>query len=658
MNTKTKILVVEDEAIIADDIHTTLVRLGYDVPMPAASGAEAIESAGVHRPDLVLMDIKLQGPLDGIETATLLREKYSVPVVYLTSHSDDATLTRAKTTQPYGYLIKPFTERDLRTTIEVAVHKHALEQHVADREHWFAATLQSLGDAVIATDSHERITFMNTVAEELTGHELEEVLGRPLGSVFALVNEKTGDPIESPIGAALRQGFATLPGDTALLRQGQPISIRDTATTILDRNGMVSGGVVVFRDITEQRELELRLCQSERLASLGALAASTAHEINNPLAYVVANVGIVAESLGDVVQRLQGTSVPPDLIAKLTELLDVANEAVEGAAHVHRIVHNLKRFGRSDQTFGNVLDLPDVIDSAVKMTGTLLRHHAHVVKRFGTTPHVRANEGQLVQVFVNLLMNAAQAIDEGRADQNEIRITTRTDDAGRAVVEVQDSGCGIAPHLIPRLFQPFFTTKPVGVGSGLGLSVCHGIVTSLNGEISVESHVGLGTTFRVALPPALTSASVPPPSLPEPSSAGRRGRVYVIDDDDAIVRAVSRLLSSEHDVMTETSPSAALEHLSSSDEYDLVLCDVTMPRMDGVELYHALEVVRPALAGKMVFMTGGALNAATERFLATALVDTIEKPFTPQWLRAFVRDHVNQLRTVDTASIGDTGSRG
>ncbi len=202
---KSSILIVEDEAIVAADLSIKLRQLGYNVAGTASRGKEAVEMAGDLRPDLILMDIRLDGYMDGIEAAELIRDRYDLPVIYLTAHSDTATLDRAKLTGPFGYVLKPFEERDVATQIELALHKHRADREIREQREWLRVILNSIGDAVIATDAQGRISFINPVAESLTGWKAGEASGRAIESVFRIVNEQTGEVLEGPVARALRE---------------------------------------------------------------------------------------------------------------------------------------------------------------------------------------------------------------------------------------------------------------------------------------------------------------------------------------------------------------------------------------------------------------------------------------------------------------------
>lgn len=639
------ILVVEDEAIIARDIQMTLEDLGYVVPSPVATCAEALEAVAVHCPDLVLMDVRIKGETDGIETAALIGKRSGTPIIYLTSYSDDATLARATVTGAYGYLLKPFQDRDLRTAIEVALQKRELERQLSERERWFATTLKSIGDAVIATDVGLRITFMNVVAERVTGWTSSDATGKQLSEVMRLVDPKTGAAVRSPLEDALREGFTVeLPLALLTPKQGAQRSITDSAALIVDDAGKTLGGVVVFRDVTEQRRLEERVAQSERLAAIGTMSAGMAHEINNPLAYVLSNVTYAIDGLRELKDELRAVPGPVGhaLASLVADISDALGDAREGSERVHRLVHELKKFGRSDKVETAVLELSEVLESAIRMTENIVRHHARVRRRYGTTPFVEASEGQLGQVFINLLVNAAQAMGEGQVDTKEIVIATFTDEVGRAVAEIRDTGRGIAPEILPRIFEPFFTTKDVGQGSGLGLSIAHSIVASLGGEISVESRVGTGTTFRVALPPARHRESTK--FVVEQPAAVRRGRILVIDDEPAIGRVVSRVLQSEHDVLVLTDAREALSRIAAGELFDVVFCDLMMPGMTGMDFFEVLRTRNLELTRKVVFVTGGAFTQRTTEFLNQTSNATLSKPFDAVALRRIIADYMGNPR--------------
>ncbi len=367
-----------------------------------------------------------------------------------------------------------------------------------------------------------------------------------------------------------------------------------------------------------------QLALGERLVALGTLAAGIGHEINNPLAYVMANLEFLSRELS------QG--VPSE--ERLVEVRRALFECREGSTRIERIVGGLNALARPQEERRVVLDLPRVLERALAMTHNEIRHRARLVKRYDPVPRVEADDARLIQVFINLLVNAAQAIPEGQSEHHEIEVTTGTEADGRARVQVRDTGSGIPADKISRIFDPFFTLKPVGVGTGLGLSISHGIVSALGGTIEVESQEGRGTTFRVLLPATVSATETRTPATVPVAMAGRRGRVLVVDDEPTIGDVIRRLLEDEHDVSVAQSGQEALSLFRLGDRYDVILCDLMMPDLSGMEVHAALLDLAPEQAGRMAFMTGGAFTTKAQEFLAQVPNPHFEKPFQHRVIRS------------------------
>jgi signal transduction histidine kinase len=393
----------------------------------------------------------------------------------------------------------------------------------------------------------------------------------------------------------------------------------------------------------ERKKMHEQLLISERMASVGILAAGVAHEINNPLAILMANLELAAEQLARLVRqeggagasdRDEASGAPPADPAGVIPLLQDAQEAAE---RVRLIVRDLRVFSRSnDEEQQGPVEIHRALESSIRMASNEIRHRAQLTKDYGQVPLVTGNEAKLSQVFINLMVNAAHAIPEGRAATNEIRIVTWTDDAGRAVVEIHDTGAGISQNVLPRIFDAFFTTKAVSAGTGLGLAICHRIITACGGGISVESQVGRGSIFRIVLPPARGK----PTEIKSTSSEagpGRRGRILVVDDEKMLGTTIQRTLGGEHEVIAVTTAREAFGLLQGETHFDLVLCDLMMPQMTGMELYAELHKLAPDQTKKFVFMTGGAFTEDARRFLAQISNPSIEKPLRASKLRSFVR---------------------
>lgn len=481
-----RILVVEDEAIVAMDISASLRVLGYEVEGPASTGEEAIGLALRTRPDLVLMDIMLRGGMDGVEAALRIREATGAPIVYLTAYADESTLRRAKVAEPLGYLLKPFEERELRTTIETALYKHRTEVRLRESERWLATTLTSIGDAVIAADELGRVRLINPAAELLTGWPQGEALGRDLGEVFQLADEATGQRVEADAGVCARRQADVL----LLSRDGRSTPVETNASVITDEKGGFCGSVLIFKDISERRRLATQMLRSEKLAAVGQLAAGMAHELNNPLTPAL----LYTERL-----LRQG-----GLDAEARAHLEVV---VREVGRAQNIIKDLLAFARRYQGTRGETDINELLRRALA-SAEGEAPSAKVSSRFepGQGVRILADEYRLTQVFLNIIRNARQAIaGGGRAGTVTIR-SERVSEGGaeRVRVTISDDGHGIARDDLPKIFDPFFTTRQVGAGAGLGLSLSNGIVEEHGGAISVESEPGAGSTFVVELP-ALTT---------------------------------------------------------------------------------------------------------------------------------------------------------
>ncbi|HET9931883.1 MAG TPA: ATP-binding protein, partial [Polyangiaceae bacterium] len=517
-----RVLVVDDERLVAREIAEELEEFGYEVAATASTADEALSLAREKRPDLVLLDVRIRGPRDGIEAATVLRDRFRIPVVFLTACADAETLTRAKSTDPYAYLVKPVSASDLRSTVEIAMNRARIERTLSEQFHWLSTTLRSIADGVVCVDARGCITFLNPTAERLTGWTLSEAVGKPWDDVVVLLDEDTRSSRRGPLNEALSQRtVAALPEGTLLRsHDGTLYAIQDSAAPILSDDSALTGAVMVFQDVSEKRQLKRQAELNDRLASLGTLAAGVAHEVNNPLSYIIGNQLFAQGELAEIVPLL--SSVDPELRNAIQEKLESAvaalRDASSGAERVRAITSDLKMLGRPNPQRHRTLQPNALLDAALKITISRLSERARVVREFGECPSIRGDEVRLTQVFVNLLLNAAHAIPAGQADQNEIRIVTRTSARGGAEIEIRDTGSGISKELIPRIFEPFFTTRGLETGTGLGLSISHGIVSSLGGSIEVDSRVGAGSSFRVLLPTATKVSSFPPPP-PRPSLA-------------------------------------------------------------------------------------------------------------------------------------------
>jgi len=400
-----------------------------------------------------------------------------------------------------------------------------------------------------------------------------------------------------------------------------------------DPDGAALRIVGTCTDVTERRRMLERLQIADRMVSVGTLAAGVAHEINNPLSFVRANLTFSLEEL----ERSAAGGDPSDRTALRSTLEDcriALREAVNGAERVQRIVRDLRMLSHPSEERAEPIDVRRALEAALHIARSELQRRARIVTHLADVPPVLGDDARVSQVFLNLLVNAAQSIEEGRPDRNEIELTLARLDS-RVVVQVRDTGCGIPQENLKRIFDPFFTTKPVGVGTGLGLAISHRIVASLGGEIDVVSAAGRGSTFTVVLPVAPRGAAEaePPPPRGEPA---RGLRVLVVDDEPLFCRAVVRMLSPGHAVVAVEDPREALRRIELGERFDVVLSDIHMPGLSGIELHAAVERVAPELAARMLFVTGGAFGSTAADFLDRMKGRVLEKPLEASQIQAAI----------------------
>jgi DNA-binding response OmpR family regulator/nitrogen-specific signal transduction histidine kinase len=509
------------------------------------------------------------------------------------------------------------------------------------REH--AALLESvfssIKDPILVVDQSGRASAWNPSAGSLLGMTEAEHGDVAAGGWAERVGLFQTDQT-TPMAAADRPLLRALRGEAAdgvdaYLRNARTPAgawLRISARPLLDDAGAVRGAVSVSRDVTAERLAHEQLLISDRMASIGMMAAGVGHEINNPLSAVVANLEMATTDLAAL-----GAAIGVD---QLGELPDEIRGASEAARRVHQIAMDLKVFSGGQADENTPIDVESVLDSAVRMGWNLVQHRARVVRHYGAVPKASGAEARLGQVFLNLIVNAAQAIPDGDAEGNEIRLVTRLDDQDRIVIDIADTGSGIAPHVMSRLFTPFVTTKPVGIGTGLGLSICQRLVNAMGGSIWAESAPGRGTVFHVALPRAdavsVTVSAAPPAGEPGDTA---RAKILIVDDEDMIGMILRRAFK-QHDVTVMTNAREALAEIAAGARYDAIVCDLMMPVMTGIEFHGELTRQFPDQARAIIFLTGGAFTKEAATFLASVGNQQLEKPFDVGRLKDRVNEHL------------------
>ena len=488
-----KILVVEDENIVAKDIENSLKSLGYAVSAVVSSGEEAVKSAEDTHPDLVLMDIVLKGEMDGVQAAEQIHDQFNIPVVYLTAYADEKTIQRATTTEPFGYIVKPFERRELQSSIKVALCRNKTESKLRKSEESLATILKSIGGAVITTDIKGLVTFMNPVAEALTGWKQEDALGKSLTEVFSIISEKTRTFVENPATKAVREGVVVdLEHRTLLIaKDGTETPILNAAAPIRDDKGNITGAVLVFQDVTEHKKAEEALIRSEKLKALEEMAAGVAHDFNNLLAVIVVNAYLLEKGLKTY---------------KLEEAKERLKRIVQASYEGGETVRRLQYFTQREASRANFtrLDLNEIVRETIASTSPHWKDEAEakgitikIKEKLGKLPLILGSRAQLMAVLTHLIFNALEGMPEG----GDITVKTEAKE-DEVLLYFTDSGKGIPEGTKDRIFEPFFTTKGPKA-SGLGLSVCHGIIKHHQGKIELESTEGKGATFTIIIPAQL-----------------------------------------------------------------------------------------------------------------------------------------------------------
>ena len=547
---------------------------------------------------------------------------------------------------------------------DISVRKDAEEAIVASEVRHRILFEKSRDALMTLAPPHWRFTSGNSTAIMLFGAKDEQdFVSHPLTEYSPAQQPDGSSSVErgpEMIERAMRDG--SLYGEWIFKR----LSGEEFAATVLLTRIEIHGQPLLqatVRDETETKKFHAVLSQRDRLASMGLLAASVAHEINNPLASVLYNIETLAEDLprlSNAVARCVRALVAqhgPEAVATfagdeaemletsvLNDFIDRAREALGGTQRIRTIARAIGTFARVETTEGRRVDLNYAIKCAAALAQNEIRFRAKLVLDYGQLPPIWASEGKLSQVFLNLLLNAAHAIGDGDPKKDEIRIRTWVD-AENVFAEVQDTGAGIARQNLGRIFEPFFTTKPVGVGSGLGLSICRNIIAEFGGDLRVESELGAGARFVVRLPVRQRASELPRARVAAaPTPARARGRILVVDDEPAIRSIVARVLEREHEIVTAASGDAAREILDNDPHFDVIICDLMMPGMTGMDLHEWLVTHRPALAQRTVFISGGAFTERASEYVARVGNTRLDKPFDPATLTRVVSEMLSFQR--------------
>jgi PAS domain S-box-containing protein len=668
------VLVVEDERLIAEEIQERLARLGFSIVGIVDTGEDAVQVAHMELPELILMDIRLKGKMDGIEAATEIRSEHNIPIIYLTAHSDQGTRRRAMETTPCGYVLKPFREEDLLAAMETALHLNAQDRRLRESEARYAATLASIVDGVVATDEGGRVTFMNPVAEALTGWRFSTAKGAAIEKVLKLVDGSSNKPVENPVRRALRQRAPVVPAGVMLLvgRDGVRVPVDDNAAPITTDRGVVIGAVIAFRDLRGRHLMESALHKAEeqvrrsqKMDAIGRLAGGVAHDFNNLLTIIngCANLALDGPDVGLATRDL---------------LKDIEDAGARAAA----LTNQLLAFSRKQVLAPAVLNLNGVLEDMKNMLRRILREDIEFTLLLSPSlGHVRADPSQMEQVIMNLVVNAREAMNPG----GRLTIETRNinvdelaglEDLGSVqdsgalkqpevkpgryvMLAVTDTGRGMSPSTQAQIFEPFFTTKGFKKGTGLGLATVHGIVAQSGGEIFIESELERGSKFSVYLP--LVSDAVAGPSgfrdgsEPEQALAGTE-TILLVEDEDGVRSVLSSVLRRfGYQVLAARSGEEAVAICELPDQpVDLLMTDVVMPEMGGRELAKRVHALRPRVP--ILYLSGYVDDALLRSGLLAEESFFLRKPVAPHVLALNVRQILDNMIKKDDHSRQSAGN--
>ncbi|MEE8432653.1 MAG: response regulator [Candidatus Desulfatibia sp.] len=644
---KAQILIVEDDGIVAMDIESRLKNFGYSISGIVNYGEKAIEKVEELNPDLVLMDIVLKGEMDGIEAAEIIRSRFGMPVVFLTAYADEERFERAKLTIPFGYILKPFQDRDLKITIEMALHtakvnaeREQAEEALREREERFRSVVENTDAGYFFIDRDGFIQDVNESWVKMYGYSsTDEIIGKH----FTIIQQV--DDVERAkkfIAGIMRADPKYKTGEFSRKCKDGSIGHHIFSAKPVSHFGEVVGIEGFIIDTTERKQaeeetkkLQTQLQQAQKMESIGTLAGGIAHDFNNILFPII---GFAEMALEDT--------------AEGSSLRNSINEILHGAKRAGDLVKQILTFSRQADQELKPLQVHLVIKEVLKLIRSSLpstiKIKQFIKKDCGL---VIADPTQIHQVAMNLMTNAYHAMEEagGELEVTLKEIELDVEDLRDPVMTpgtyicltVADTGIGMSKAVANRIFDPYFTTKEKGKGTGLGLAVVHGIVKSYNGDIKFYSNPGQGTAFHIYLPVIKTQAETEEIDTITPVQKGTE-RILLVDDEDQIVRMEKQMLQRlGYHVTERTSSIEALEAFRAApDKFDLVITDMTMPNMTGVQLSQKLMAIRSNIP--IIICTGFSEQISNEKANAWGISGYIMKPIVKRKLAEKIREVLDQ----------------
>ena len=625
--TKSRIFIVEDEVIVARDISQQLVELGYEPVGTCTRGEEAVDQVEQLRPDLVLMDIQLAGAMDGIAAATIIRERFALPVVFLTAFAESETLNRAKLSEPFGYIIKPFDERELRTVIDIALFKHQADNRLRESEERYRLLFDENPLPMwVYEEGSQKIVAANAASLRQYGHTRAEMLGLSLRDLML--------PEDDPVflqGLKLEDVSPEKQREVHHRRRDGTVFPAEIFVRPMTFSGQ-SAWLVIATDITEKKQLQEQFLRAQRLESLGTLASGIAHDLNNMLAPILFAGPLLRTSL----------TSPRDL-----RIIDTVEKSAERGSS---LVRQILGFAQGATSALRITQLKHIVRDVLSIVEVSFPKQIRLEQHIATNAWpILANPTQMHQVLLNLCVNARDAMPRGGTLGVSLHNRHLEPEGAAAIpgaragdwliIEVKDDGTGIPKDVLPLIWDSFYTTKPEGKGTGLGLPTVRNIVREHGGFIQVETAVGHGSTFRVFLPANREDKARPDSESPFPQAPGREEFILVVDDDVSVREIVSAVLNQGGYRVLECADGveAIVNYNARSRDIALVITDVDMPNLGGAILAATLLRLNPGL--RIIAMSGHTSSAVNRdqvdeiKGMATAF---LQKPFTATALLAAV----------------------
>lgn len=638
---KARVLIAEDDPAAAREIAASLENSGHEVAGVAASAEESFLKAEQTKPDVVLVDILIRGEVSAVDAGIRIQEALRIPVIFLAAHSELNHVKLGSSNIPHGFLVKPFVERELSAALDTALYRSRLERKLQAQRHWSEAVLNCIGDALITTDVRGTVTFMNPVAEHLTGWKRANAIGRKLYEVFRTIDEHSRKPVEASESRALRDDTAVEeePEDILLISaEGVERPIVSTVSPINDSGGNLHGIVVVFRDLTSRKSMEQRVLNRQRMEAIGKLSRNIAHEFRNV-------VGVIAGYAASIQEHTAPKSRPQADAKRIIE-------AVDHAASFTKRILGVARAGAPSRD----LDVrPAPLGGLIQNAANLLSERFEKrcvrlkVRSPGKMPLVAVDPSHFVDLLIDLFLNAVEAMPEGgrlaidtrrhRLVRHDPKLNPKARPGKYVVLRIRDTGTGIPAQVLERIFDPFFTTKPKDSHVGLGLSVAHSAIQHYGGWISVTSEPRKGSTFSIYLP--ALPAEIPADITPTVAA----GATILVADDDPVARIeLEKILSlAGYTVNVASGGHEAIEMFRKHRQaYNLAIIDMLMPDLDGKRVLEEIGKLSPSTA---VIMASGFSREYARTSLSAGSWRYLQKPFDPEAVLSAVKRTLGQGTT-------------